>query len=146
MNIQEINLELDGKTPSQIKEFLESYCYTKEDASYFRQFSDDERHDVSELFLKDSIEAARIEEELAEIKKDYKARLDPIKNNIKNMRTELKNNGREEFGVLYLIDDYENGMMHNVDANGNVISSRKMTVKERQLHTNSNVKPFTKTA
>lgn len=140
MNIQEIQTELEGKTPLQIQSSLESYCYTKEESSYFRSFTSDERQELSEVFLKDSIEAARVEEELAEIKKDFKARLDPIKNSIKVKRTELKNNGREEFGVLYLVDDYENGMMHSVNANGQIVLSRKMTVKELQLHTNSNVK------
>ena len=140
MNIQEIQSEFEGKTPLQIQASLDSYCYNKEDASYFRSFSSEERQEISESFLKDSIEAARVEEELADIKKDFKARLDPIKTSIKVKRTELKNNGREEFGTLYLMDDYENGMMHSVDNNGRIVGSRKMTVKELQLHTNSNVK------
>lgn len=139
MNTEQIKQEIEGKRPDQIAEMLESYCYNKEETSYFRQFNDDERHEVSESFLKDSIEAARIEEELAEIKKEFKSKLDPIKESVKAMRTELKNNGREEYGTLFLMDDYENSQMHYVDESGKVIQSRKMTVKELQLHTNTKV-------
>ncbi len=132
MKLQEIK-DMLLENPEDAKGTLEAYSHTKEEGSFFLPFKEDERKEAAEDFIKESIKVSKLSDELADIKENFKVQMKPHLQNSSKLREELKNNGREEYGVLYWVDDQEDGMMHQFDENGNYLMSRKMTAKERQL-------------
>lgn len=133
MTKTEIENYLVGENPKLI---LESNCYGKENQVYFKPFTLEERAEAQETFLKESIDIATLEEKFAIVKADHKAQVTPKVLQVKELRTQLKNNGKEQQGDVYSIDDQENDLMHYYTENGEYLRSRKLMQSERQLHIN----------
>lgn len=82
---------------------------------------------------------AVIEDELAEIKKQYKDKIEPLRQKVSEAIEAIKNKSVEIKGKVYKLADYENQMIHFVDPLGNVLNSRRMLPEERQFRIDTNV-------
>lgn len=114
------------------KQVLDSEAFKTEDGKYEKPLTPDElsyaKDQVSEL----SISYDQIEDELKDVKKAFKARMEPVKIERKLHLRNIKHKSQEKQGKLYLIQDWDTNMIHKVDQDGNVIHSRKMLPEERQ--------------
>ncbi len=119
---------------------LESESARSEEQSYMKPLTDKELIDYRAEFSQTSIEISVIEDELDDIKKDFKARLEPLKASVSIALAAIKQRGLWIKGKVYLMPDHENRVMHIVSSEGIVIDSRMMKPEERQYLLNSNQK------
>jgi hypothetical protein len=112
---------------------LESEAIAVEEGKYEKPLSPEELAFFKDEVADKSIAQAIILDELADIKKNYKAKLEPLAITIKTALRNIKHKSMEQDGRLYKVADFEDQMIHKVDELGNVISSRKMLPEERQF-------------
>lgn len=140
MTQEEVKLHLKGESEYGVKQLLESHCDAIEERPYFRKFEPEERVEVSEEFISKSVELERVDAEFDDVKARFKEKLKPLKEVTSKLRTELKNNGREEYGNIYMIADHENGLMNSYTQQGILVNSRKLKATEKQF----TIKPLAK--
>jgi len=114
------------------KSVLESESIAIEEHAYMKPLTPDELAIQKDNLAQDSIMKAMIEDEFAEIKSEYKDKLDPLKNSIHDTIEAIKNKAVEVKGKVYKMPDFDNRMIHVVDPLGNVLSSRRMLPEENQ--------------
>ena len=112
---------------------LTSEAIEVEKGTFMRPLSDDELREYKDSLAKNSIDQAVLLDELGEIKNNFKNRLDPLKVKISECIDAIKTQAVEVTGDQYKLPDYENQMIHIVDSEGNVILSRQMYPRERQI-------------
>jgi hypothetical protein len=112
---------------------LTSEAIEVEKGTYMRPLSDDELREYKDSLAKTSIDQAVLLDELTEIKNSFKLKIDPLRLRISECINAIKLQAVEQTGDQYKIPDYDNQMIHIVDQSGNVILSRQMYPKERQL-------------
>lgn len=100
--------------------------------AYMMSLSDDELAIKRERIVQVSLMKAVIEDEYQTVKDEFKMKLDPLKEEFGDLLDELRVKMVEVTGKVYSLPDYDNQMMHFIDAKGNVISSRRMLPEERQ--------------
>lgn len=74
-----------------------------------------------------------IDDEFKEVKSDFKARMDPIKQSIKTMSGQLRRGYEEKVVECYKIANQESGMMEYYDQDGCIVDERRLFQSERQL-------------
>lgn len=109
-----------------------------EEAAYMQPLSPEELAIKREDFTSAAILKAVTENELAEIKKQYKDKISPLNAKISECLNAVKNKAIEIKGKVYKLPDFENQMIHFVDPLGNVLSSRRMLPEERQFRITTN--------
>lgn len=112
---------------------LESEALSVEELGYTKRLSEEELQIKREDLANAAIKKAMIEDEFAEIKAQFKDRLEPVNITLKESIEAVKNRSVSIMGKVYKLADYENQMIHVVDPVGNVISSRRMLPEERQF-------------
>ena len=119
------------------KSVLESESVSIEEHVYTKPLSPEELAIKKDEFANTAMVQAAILDELAEVKAKYKERLEPLKENIKELLNAIRTKSTTQHGKVFRLADYENQMMHTVDPSGNVLSSRRMLPEERQFRIQS---------
>jgi hypothetical protein len=123
---------LKSLSASDRKAVLDSEAFKTEEGKYEKPLTPEElaffKDQVSELCINED----QINDELKDVKKTFKARLEPIVQEKRNYLRNIRFKSQEREGRLYLIQDFETEMIHKVDQDGNIIHSRKMLPEERQ--------------
>lgn len=112
---------------------LQGEALAVEEQVYMRPLTEDEIGQKKDELVQASLLKAVIEEELKNIKEEFKARIEPLKDQITDSLTAIKNKAIESKGQVYRLPDYDNQMIHTVDVMGVVLSSRRMLPEERQF-------------
>jgi hypothetical protein len=112
---------------------LEAEAIAVEEGKYEKPLSPEELAYFKDEVADKSIAQAMILDELSDVKKTFKAKLEPIAISIKTALRNIKHKSMEQEGRLYKVADFDDQMIHKVDELGNVISSRKMLPEERQF-------------
>lgn len=120
-------------SPEDRKAVLESEATSIEEGRYTKPLTEAEILEYKDILAEKSIQQAIILDELAQVKDEYKDKLDPLKKDIAASLQAIKFKAIDQEGRLYLLSDYDNKMIHKVDELGNVISSRQMRPEERQF-------------
>lgn len=79
-----------------------------------------------------SIQVAELEEELADIRADYKAKIKPKLERLGKLRGELKSGGEYVKGDCFKFVDEEEGMVGFYSPEGYLLEQRTMNPDERQ--------------
>lgn len=124
---------LKNMTSEDRKSVLESEAIAIEEGKYEKPLTPDELLYYKDELAVHSIKQAVIIDEFSEIKKDFKDRLEPIKEKISESIQAIKYKSVQREGRLYKLADFDDQMIHKVDELGNVIHSRKMLPEERQF-------------
>lgn len=124
---------LKSLTAEDRKSVLESEAIAIEEGKYEKPLTPDEMLYYKDELAVHSIKQAVIMDEFAEIKKDFKDRLEPIKEKISESIQAIKYKSIQKEGRLYKLADFDDQMIHKVDELGNIIHSRKMLPEERQF-------------
>lgn len=104
-----------------------------EEHGYMKPLSTEELAIKKDELANAAILKAIIEDELAEIKAQYKDKIEPLRITVGECIDAIKNKAVEVHGKVYKLADYENQMIHVVDPLGNVLNSRRMLPEERQF-------------
>lgn len=115
------------------KAVLESEAVAIEEGKYTKPLTADELAFYKDQLSENSIRQSEILDELQDVKKNFKTKLEPIQNTIKKALSAVKFKAIECEGKLFKIADFDTQMIHKVDELGNVIHSRKMLPEERQF-------------
>jgi len=103
-----------------------------EQTTYQKVLSPDELAARREDLADDCIKLNGLEDELKEIKDSFKAKMDPLKAANKIRLTEIKTKQSTTDGIIYHVPDHVSGMMETYDAEGMLISSRRLRPEEKQ--------------
>lgn len=127
-------------TEDERKTVLDGECFSVEESSYMKPLSDQELIEYRAEFSQVSIEISVIQDELKEIKENFKKRLEPLVTKVSSHLAAIKARGLWTKGRVYLMPDHENRVMHIVSSEGIVIDSRMMKPEERQMTIHQNQK------
>lgn len=118
--------------PARI-EMLEDNCYGMEkEFSYSKDFTQEELEVKKTDLVNMSIKRQKLEEEKAKIMAEYKEKLKPINQDLKETLEHLKHKRRVITEKVYLFDYQDEGYMGIYNEKGELIQSRPLLPDERQ--------------
>jgi len=103
-----------------------------EQTTYQKVLTPDELAARREDLADDCIKLNQFEDELKEVKDDFKTKMDPLKAANKTRLTEIKTKQTTVDGTLYHLANHDDGMMETYDGEGLLISSRRLRPEEKQ--------------
>ena len=123
---------LKDLSPDDRKTLLEGDAIEVTEGKYVKQLTSEELAFYKDKLADRSIQQATILDELQIIKDDFKARLDPVKADIRMALQAVKFKAIEAVGRQYKLADHDEKMIYYADELGQIISSRRMLPEERQ--------------
>jgi hypothetical protein len=120
-------------SPEDRRSILESEAASVEEGRYTKPLTEAEILDFKDQLAEKSIQQAIILDEFSQVKQEFKDRLEPLKNDIAAALQAIKFKAIDQTGRLYILQDFDQKMVHKVDELGNVIHSRQMRPEERQF-------------
>lgn len=100
--------------------------------TYHVKLTQEEIEERNNLLAQNSIKKFKLDEELKEVKADFKRRIDPIVEKNNELMTEIDTGQMETKGELFFIPDYDKNIMLTCDAKGFVISDRRLYPSEQR--------------
>lgn len=131
---------LKDLTQEERQSVLDNESIGEEEQGYLRPLSEQELAEIKTEFSSAAIDKAVIEEEFKLVKEQYKMRLKPYNEQLISTMSAIKNRAIWTTGKVYKLPDYDNKMIHIVNADGVVINSRMMKPEERQFRIQHNQK------
>lgn len=116
----------------QREQILRDSCDQIVEKSYTRKFDQQEINERRASLANVSIQIADLEQELAEIRADYKGRIKPLQERIVKLREELKAGGEWVKGDCFKFVFEDEGMVSFYSPIGYLVDSRAMSQEERQ--------------
>jgi len=104
-----------------------------ETTTYEKELTTEELDAKREEFVDNSISVSKLEDELAEKKKEYKNKIEPIKLVNRMLQHEVKTKKKEVKGQLFHMANHTDSMMETYDETGELVSSRRLRPDERQV-------------
>jgi seryl-tRNA synthetase len=128
------------KNEEPLKRFqlLKDNCDSMEKMSYQRKFTDDEllskKNELSELMVKNK----DLQEEIKNLKSEYKARIDPLKEDVSKLITDVKWKSENVTEDCFKMIDHHEGRVGYYNSDGELISERQVLPEENQFRMNLN--------
>jgi hypothetical protein len=119
-------------TPEQRLQSLRDNAYASEETVVTRRYTKEEKQKFKEDLAYAKTEADQLNEELDNVKKQYKAKLKPHEQQIKEASAALRKGYSENREEVFLMDNQHDGVMEIYDGNGKFLSSRRLYENERQ--------------
>lgn len=119
-------------TPKERLMAMQETAAKVEQTTYQKTLSAEELAARREDLADDCIKLNQFEDELKEVKGDFKSKMDPLKAANKIRLTEIKTKQSTTDGTLYHIANHEDSMMETYDNEGVLISSRRLRPEEKQ--------------
>jgi flagellar motility protein MotE (MotC chaperone) len=113
-------------------EFLSSNCDRVEQIGYMRRFLPEQLVQMKETLSEVDIKLNDVEEELAAVKQDFKARLKPLEDERKRLLSCLKSKAEYVTESCYKIIDYDAREVGFYNAEGDLVESRQAFSGELQ--------------
>jgi hypothetical protein len=118
--------------PHERQEVLIGEAMSTEQMQFMKPLDETELAALKDELAQTAIKRSIMEDEMAEVIEDYKARIKPLKEKFVETLNAIKHKAVDALGTVYLMQDFENQMMHYVSEDGTVINSRRMKPEERQ--------------
>lgn len=116
----------------QRAQILKDSCDKIEERSYLSKYDQEETNLLRAELANVSIQLGTIQEELEEIKSDYKGKLKPLQERIDKILYNLKNGGEYIKGECYKFIDQEEERVGWYTPDGYLLEERPITHEERQ--------------
>jgi hypothetical protein len=126
------NLFPEAESPEHRKKMLQDGCRSKEQQDVRRYFSEGEHLQMRKDFMANAIKLGKLKDELKVIQDDFNARMKPLTIVNDELKAKVDAGFEEVPGDVFLFDYQEEGMMAYYDANGDLISSRRLAPEEKQ--------------
>jgi hypothetical protein len=104
--------------------------------TYYKQLNQDEIDTRQHELAINSIKKFKLDEELKEIKGDFKAQTEPLAARNNDLMHEIDTGQAEVKGELFFVPDFDDKLMITYDANGEFVSSRRLRPEEQQQRIN----------
>lgn len=104
-----------------------------ETTTYEKELTTEELDAKREEFVDNSIAVSKLEDELAEKKKEYKNKIEPIKLVNRMLQHEVKTKKKEVKGQLFHMANHADSMMETYDESGELVASRRLRPDEKQV-------------
>lgn len=114
------------------KEAILNLATIKQKEIIRHEFSKDEMADMKDQVSTNFIRLSDLEDELQEIKDDFKSRMDPLKKDNKHLLMNIRLGFTDKEMEVLLIPDYDNRIMELYDEQGTKLGERKMLMSEYQ--------------
>lgn len=122
-----------AETPiEQRAQILRDSCDQIEERSYTRKFEQEEINDLRAELAGVSIKLQELDEELADVKSDFKNKTKPLQERIGKILDELKVGGEYVKGECYKFIDPDTAEVGWYSPEGYLLESRNMKPEERQ--------------
>lgn len=108
---------------------------TKYNKSVVRNFSEEELTEKKAVLSEVSLVINDLEVEKKEVTAEINIRLKPEKEKLAGLLKDIRNKYYENDETVFDIADHEEGVMETFDYNGNLLASRRLTPKEKQIKT-----------
>lgn len=116
----------------QREEILRNSCDQILERSYTRKFDQEEINERRSELANVIIQIADLEQELAEVRADYKGKIKPLQERVSKLRDELKVGGDWIKGDCFKFVDEDEGKVGIYSPEGYLLEQRPMTQDERQ--------------
>ena len=116
----------------QREEILRNSCDQILERSYTRKFDQEEINERRSELANVIIQIADWEQELAEVRADYKGKIKPLQERVSKLRDELKVGGDWIKGDCFKFVDEDEGKVGIYSPEGYLLEQRPMTQDERQ--------------
>lgn len=126
------HLGLEISDLDERKRFLKDNCDKVEDVGYMKQFSLEKVTELKERLSEVSIEINDKEEELADIKKDFKFQMDPLREEKQVCLKGIKERAEFVNETCYTFIDQDEKMVGSYNSEGMLINQRPAMPKELQ--------------
>lgn len=113
--------------------FLRNNADKIDNTDYEKELTEDELIAKREEFVDNSIDVSKLEDELAEKKKEFKNKIEPIKLVNRGLQKEIKTKKRWVKGQLFHMANHKDSMMETYDETGEMVSSRRLRPDEKQV-------------
>lgn len=104
-------------------------CDERRHERYMKDLSREELEIRLQEVAENCIKVNELEEELKEIKAEFKEKIEPMKKENKSLLTEIKNK-KAEF-TDHLFDFMEDGWMNTYDKDGDLVATRRLSADEK---------------
>lgn len=118
--------------PEQRLQLLIDHCHSREQTEYYKELTQEDLDIKRETLSENLINISEMDDELTELKKDFKLKTDPLKVENKKLLSEVKTRKEKVNGTIFHLDDQENGLMDTYDEFGEFVKSRRLLPEERQ--------------
>lgn len=116
----------------QREEILRNSCDQILERSYTRKFDQEEINERKSELANVIIQIADLEQELSEVRADYKGKIKPLQERVSKLRDELKVGGDWIKGDCFKFVDEDEGKVGIYSPEGYLLEQRPMTQDERQ--------------
>jgi hypothetical protein len=113
-------------------QLLRDNCASCETTTYLKDLAQEEVDVKNQQVSSNCIKVFELEEELKKIKSDYKDRMEPLKDQTRELCQQVKTGQEEVKGMLFYFPDHEAGMMNVYDEVGEFVSMRRLLPEEKQ--------------
>lgn len=128
-------------SPEERLNILRNNADKVEQTDYEKELTEEELIAKREEFVDYSIDVSKLEDELAEKKKEFKNKIEPIKLINRGLQREIKTKKKVVAGFLFHMADHINGYMETWDETGELVSSRRLRPDEKQVRMQVVTKP-----
>jgi hypothetical protein len=111
---------------------LQAMAHSVEETTYYKQLSPEELEVRQEKFIANTMKMNDLETKKKAFVESVKSEQKPLSVENTDLLQSLKTKTEKVEGVLYHIDDQDEGMMYSYDEDGNFISSRRLRPDEKQ--------------
>lgn len=126
--------DLTQLTPEERNMQLRAMACKVEEGTFFKKFTQDEVDAAKDGYTDMQIELGDAEEQFKDYTKDFREKLKSLKTRNKTMLQNIRQGGYTASGITYFIADQENSKMLQVDADGNIVSQRRLRPDEKQIN------------
>lgn len=119
-------------TPKERLMIMQENAAKVEQTTYQKALTPDELAARREDLADDCIKLNQFEDELKEIKDDFKDKMDPLKLANKKRLTEIKTKQTTVDGTLFHMANHTDSVMETYDGEGMFVSSRRLRPEEKQ--------------
>jgi len=119
-------------TPQERKDNLQGVMYEGKEKSYTKNLTEDELLDRKEEFAEVGLKLSEMADEKKNFIDHLKLQTKPVTEKSKTLLNAIKFRSEQRFGIIYSVDDQEEGMMYFFDENAYCVDARPLTREERQ--------------
>jgi hypothetical protein len=112
--------------------FFQNNALKIDEGNYVKNLTADEIFTRKDTLAESSIKLSDLNEKLDEIKKEYKVKMKPFKDEIAVLLTEIRHGQTIINGNLYHLANHDEGILESYNSEGEFIGSRKLRPDERQ--------------
>lgn len=120
-------------TPEERINALRNNAEKVDNTDYEKELTEEELIARREEFVDNSISVSKLEDELAEKKKEYKSKIEPVKMVNRGLQQEIKTKKKWVKGQLFHMANHTDSMMETYDESGELVSSRRLRPDEKQV-------------